>query len=92
MIGVGGEWGTPPEGPPLCEGQGWHCGMGAGQSEGPEESRLRKLRPHDRSRCAEHGEDVIVLCRACPPTGGSHGRTTRAPILLISIRFPLDFH
>jgi hypothetical protein len=26
-----------------------------GQSEGSEESRLKKLRPYERSRCAEHG-------------------------------------
>jgi hypothetical protein len=35
-------------------GAGWPCGIGPGQSEGPEPSRLRKLRPHERSRCAEH--------------------------------------
>src|ERR671911_826016 len=29
--------------------------IGVGQSEGPEESRLSKLRPYDGSRCAEHG-------------------------------------
>src|SRR5918993_4602380 len=30
--------------------------IGVGQSEGPEESRLSKLRPYERSRCAEHGD------------------------------------
>src|SRR5918995_1436334 len=29
--------------------------IGVGQSEGPEEIRLSKLRPYERSRCAEHG-------------------------------------
>jgi hypothetical protein len=35
--------------------------IGVGQSEGPEESRLKKLRPYERSRCAEHGRVVAAL-------------------------------
>jgi len=40
-----------------------------------------KLRPYERSRCAEHGVSVnSALGKECArPTGGSHGRTTNAP-------------
>src|SRR5918994_7431412 len=33
---------------------------------------------------------VAALERCARPTGGTHGRTTGTPILLISIRFPLE--
>src|SRR5215208_5866135 len=41
-----------------------------------------KLRPCDRSRCAEHvGKSCTVVIQRCcaRPTGGSRGRTTDAP-------------
>src|SRR5215207_6394924 len=64
-----GERGTLGWRPPLSTkvGAGGPCSIGLGQSEGPEESRLRKLRPYERSRCAEHGE---CSCRVCPPHRG----------------------
>jgi len=45
------------------------------EHEGPEPVgwKRQELRPHDRSRCAEHGEG------GARPTGGSHGRTARGP-------------
>src|ERR687898_1928177 len=49
--------------------------IGAGQSEGPEESRLSKLRPYDRSRCDEHVVSFrIVQSMPAPP-----GRVMVAP-------------
>src|SRR5215207_4157913 len=77
-------------------GAGWPCGIGAGQSEGPEPSRLRKLRPYERSRCAEHGgscEEVTthhVRGVLCLPTGFNHVCTTRGLTLLISIGISLE--
>jgi hypothetical protein len=55
--------------PPLSTkvGTGWPCSIGLGQSEGPEESRLRKLRPYERSRCAEHGRNVRLQDVRAPP-------------------------
>jgi hypothetical protein len=78
-----GERGTLGWRPPLSTkvGAGGPCSIGLGQSEGPEESRLRKLRPYERSRCTEHGvSGNSALGKECArPTGGRHGRITDAP-------------
>ena len=44
--------------------------IGVGQSEGPEESRLSKLRPYDGSRCAEHGGCDSALRSVVPAPPG----------------------
>src|SRR5829696_2511779 len=53
-------------------------------SEGSEQSWKRKLRPYERSRCAEHGGCFLLELQPCVaggvrPTGGSHGRIARGP-------------
>src|SRR5215218_11014927 len=53
-----------------------HCEKG--KAKGPKPSRLRKLRPHQRSRCAEHRGMLQELWpERARPTGGGHGRITR---------------
>jgi hypothetical protein len=49
------------------------------QSEGPESSRLRKLRPYERSRCAEHGELDRCVAKCARPTGGGMVAPPTAP-------------
>ena len=50
-----------------------------------------ELRPHDRSRWAEHGGSLqLPSWRCARPTGGSHGRTTEALTLLMAIGIPLE--
>jgi hypothetical protein len=45
----------------------------------------------NRSRCDEHRRFVTVRHVACArPTGGTHGLTTQALKLLMSIGFPLE--
>ena len=48
--------GGPSGGVPHCAklSAAWPCPTRQEQSEGPKPSRLRKLRPHERSRSAEH--------------------------------------
>jgi hypothetical protein len=50
----------------------WHCGMGRGTVKGrsPLQWELRKLRPYDRSRCAEHGVSCSAFGRGVPATPG----------------------
>jgi hypothetical protein len=54
-----GNWGTLGWRPPLSTkvSAGWPCGIGPGQSEGPEPRNEGQweLRPYERNRCAEHG-------------------------------------
>ena len=50
-----------------------------------------ELRPHERSRCAEHeGSLQLPSWRCARPTGGSHGRTTEAFTLLTAIGILLE--
>jgi hypothetical protein len=39
-------------------------------SEGPEQSRLRKLRPYERSRCVEHGVSYRGVAWSVPAPPG----------------------
>jgi hypothetical protein len=51
-----------------------------GQSEGSEPSRLRKLRPYERSRCAEHGGscNALGVCVSHRGQSWSHPSRSRA--------------
>src|SRR5215207_8356691 len=52
-----------------------------GQSEGPEPSRLRKLRPYEEKpvRRARRMSQACVTNRCARPTRGGHGRTGGSP-------------
>ena len=49
----------------------WERGKAKGRG-----SVSRELRPHERSRCAEHGGLLACIPWCARPTGGSHTRTT----------------
>ena len=72
-------------GVPICtsDKRGWGSARGIGAGESTIKAgakQTRKLRPYERSRCAEHGVSVnTTLGKECArPTGGRHGRTTNA--------------
>src|SRR5215211_6283339 len=56
------------------------CGIGVGQSQGPEPSRLESSDPMREAGGAEHERVVEYCLRSCArPTGCKHGRTIRGP-------------
>src|SRR5918992_5694361 len=48
------------------------------------------LRPYEYPGATSTSLDSALRRSCARPTGGTHGRTTGTPILLISIRFPLE--
>ena len=58
-------------------------------AKGPEPNRPEGSDPMIEASAPSTGKIAMIL-ESCPPTGGSHVRTTGIPILLISIGTPLE--